>query len=276
MGLHKIHLVTIDPQQDFCHPDGALFVPGAPDDIRRLAAMIQRIGDRIDEIHVTLDSHHDVHIAHPIWWVNGRGEHPDPFTIISAKDVENGVWSAKRPSLHKRSLAYVRTLEANGRYPLCIWPPHCLIGSRGHAVVPELFDVLQEWERRKFFPVHYLTKGSNLYSEHYGALQADVPDPSDPSTQLDTAFIRTLEEADIILLAGEAGSHCLANTVIDLADNFGDEATIRKLHLLTDATSPVAGFEPTQRDFIQRMTQRGMQLTTTTDFLASKSLATVR
>lgn len=273
MGLTKIHLVVIDPQTDFCHPDGALFVPGAPADMERLAAMLARVGTKIEKIHVTLDSHHDIHIAHPIWWVDSKGNHPDPFTIIAAKDVENGVWSAKKPSQQKRSLAYVKALEKNGRYPLCIWPPHCLIGSEGYSVVPALFEQLQKWEREQFFPVNYLTKGSNLYSEHYGALQADVPDPADPSTQLNTGFINTLEEADIILLAGEAGSHCLANTVIDLANNFGDESYIAKLHLLEDATSPVAGFEQTQTDFIEQMTKRGMKLTKTTEFLAGATVA---
>ena len=42
-----------------------------------------------------------------------------------------------------RALAYVRALDESGRYALCIWPYHCLIGSEGHAVKPALFEALQ-------------------------------------------------------------------------------------------------------------------------------------
>jgi len=169
--------------------------------------------------------------------------------------------------MYRRALAYVQALAKHGRYPLCIWPPHCLIGSAGHAVMPDLFAALAEWEQR-FAVVDYVTKGSNIWTEHYSAIQADVPDPADPSTQINTALIQTLMKADIVVVAGEAGSHCLANTVRDLANNFGDDSLVSKITLLTDATSPVPGFESFQDDFLREMTGRGMKLSTTTDFLA--------
>ena len=39
----KIHLVAIDPQNDFCRPDGALSVPGASADMDRLALLVHRL-----------------------------------------------------------------------------------------------------------------------------------------------------------------------------------------------------------------------------------------
>ena len=264
----RVELLIIDPQIDFCDPNkGALYVGGAEHDIERLARMVRRVAPKLSDIHVTLDSHHTVDIAHPIFWSDGTGAHPNPFTIITAADVENGRWTTTQPGMYRRALDYVKALEAGGRYALCIWPYHCLIGSPGHAVMPDLFEALQEWERR-FAVVDYVTKGSNIYTEHYSAIQAEVPDPADPSTQINTALIQTLMQADIIAIAGEAGSHCLANTVRDLANNFGGPAEIKKLVLLTDATSPVTGFEPYQADFMRDMTARGMQLSTTTEFLA--------
>jgi nicotinamidase-related amidase len=265
--MKKIHLLIIDPQQDFCDPSGALFVSGADEDMKRLANMVRRLKDKLEDIHVTLDSHRLVDVAHPIFWKDASGAHPAPFTIITAADVESGRWTTTQPSLYKRMVDYVKSLEANGRYPLCIWPPHCLIGSKGHNVVPELWDALQEWEK-DFAIVDYVTKGSNLFTEHYSAVQADVPDPSDPSTQINTALIQTLMQADYVLIAGEAGSHCVANTVRDIANNFGDDSFVQKLVLLTDAVSPVSGFEGLQDDFIKEMTARGMQQSTTVDFLA--------
>jgi len=67
----KVDLLVIDPQVDFCIPGNALVVDGADQDMKRLAAMIDRIGDKIDDIHCTLDQHHLIDIAHPIFWMNG-------------------------------------------------------------------------------------------------------------------------------------------------------------------------------------------------------------
>ena len=65
----RIELLIIDPQVDFCDPNrGALYVPGAEQDMKRLAKMIGRLRDKLADVHVTLDSHHFIHIAHPIFW----------------------------------------------------------------------------------------------------------------------------------------------------------------------------------------------------------------
>ena len=95
-----------------------------------------------------------------------------------------------------------------------------------------------------------------------------VTDPSDPGTQINTRFIQTLLEADLVAIAGEAGSHCLANTVRDIARNFGDDSYIQRLVLLEDATCPVPGFEALQSNFVKEMRARGMQVSTTQDFLS--------
>jgi len=267
----KIELLVIDPQNDFCDPKGSLFVSGADADMARLAAMIVRLKDKLDDIHVTLDSHHFIDVAHPIFWVDSQSNHPDPFTIISADEVENGTWRTTNPQFQKRASEYVKALEANKRYPLCIWPYHCLIGSWGYGVVPELFDAFVEWEK-DFALVDYVTKGSNFWTEHYSAVQADVPDPEDPSTQLNTGLIKTLQDADIILLSGEARSHCLSNTVRDIADNFGEE-NVKKMVLLQDATSDVPDppgttmFTDMGEQFVSDMMARGMQVSTTTEFM---------
>ncbi|MEE4260373.1 MAG: hypothetical protein V2I62_11465 [Bacteroidales bacterium] len=266
----QIELLIIDPQYDFCNPNGSLFVPGAEEDMPRLAKMVTRLKKKIDDIHVTLDSHHLVDIAHPIFWLKSDGTHPIPFenglpTIITVEDIDNGLYRTTYPPHQARATEYVKALAANGRYPLCIWPPHCLIGSIGATIVPELFEALLDWEN-EFAMVDKVTKGSNFWSEHYSAVQADVPDPEDPSTQLNWGLIETLEKSDVILLAGEARSHCLANTVTDIADNFGEE-NIKKMVLLEDATSDVGGCEDMGKDFVKKMVARGMQVSTTVDYL---------
>lgn len=260
----RIDLLIIDPQNDFCDPNGSLFVPGANDDMSRVSAMIQRMGKHLFDIHVTLDSHHYVDIAHPVFWVDASGKHPDPFTIISDADVESGAWKATNPQFQARALEYVKSLKSNSRYLLCIWPPHCLIGSHGYAVYPQLFESLLQWETN-FAMIDYVTKGSNFWTEHYSAVQADVPDPQDPGTMLNTRLIETLEEAEYILITGEALSHCVANTITDIANNFGADS-IKKFILLEDASSNVPGFDNLGSDFVSSMTKRGMRIAKTTDF----------
>jgi len=263
----RIHLLIIDPQNDFCDPNGSLFVPGADEDMRRLTTMVNRLQSKLDDIHVTLDSHRIIDVSHPAWWKDSTGNQPSPFTIITAADMKDGKWSTALPSANKRTQVYLQELETRGRYAHCIWPPHCLIGDKGHNVFPELSSALHAWEKARFGMVDFVTKGSNFWTEHFSAVQAEVPDPEDPTTQINTSLISTLEKADIVLLAGEARSHCMANTVFDIAENFGDASYVKKLVLLTDCTSDVPGFENLGAEFMTKMLAKGMQTSTSTEFL---------
>src|SRR5688572_25000353 len=121
----NIHLVVIDPQKDFCDKNGSLFAPGADADVQRLAKMVHRLRDRLRDIHVTLDSHRKVDISHPMWWKDAKGRPPAPFTRVTADDLAQGRICTTRREMHDRSLAYLQSLEASGRYPHTIWPYHC-------------------------------------------------------------------------------------------------------------------------------------------------------
>ena len=142
----KVHLVIIDPQNDFCDPTGALYVPGSKEDMDRLAACIQRNLHKWDDIHVTMDSHRLIDIAHPLFWKDSAGNHPPNFTVITVDDVEKGRWVASMPSFQEWGLSYVKELAAKGKYQLVVWPVHCRIGSWGHNIFPSVFDALTEWE----------------------------------------------------------------------------------------------------------------------------------
>ena len=259
----KTHLIIIDPQNDFCDPKrGSLYVKGAEKDMQALADFITRRGDLIDEIHVTLDSHQTLHVAHPIFWRNSQGQHPAPFTTITRADVEAGRWTTSNPRWMARGLAYVQALEKNNRYQLMIWPPHCRIGTWGHSIFPCVSDALIAWEEKYFAKVNFLVKGSNIFTEHYSAVVADVPDDADESTKLNTLFLDTVKTADRILLSGEALSHCLANTATDIASNFGEE-NVRKFVLLRNTASNVTSCEALGENFLRDMAKRGMRVMTT-------------
>ena len=268
MSARKVHLLTIDPQNDFCiatgpgGEKGQLVVGGAAEDMARLASFITKNEGRIEEIHCTLDSHQSVHIAHPIMWINSKGEHPAPFTVITEADGLNGVWFASYAPFRKRQQEYLATLAKNGRYMLMIWPPHCLIGSWGAAVVPAVHAAMMNWEKNRFNRVNFVAKGSNFFTEHYSGVQADVPDDNDPSTKLNVNLIDALTQADEIIITGEALSHCVANTVRDIAKQFGDDA-VKKFTLLKDTSSNVYQCEKLGRDFVLELSAKGMKVTDT-------------
>ncbi|MBP8306175.1 MAG: cysteine hydrolase [Burkholderiaceae bacterium] len=276
-------LLIIDPQNDFCDlpethppttpgdrtmtPRPALPVPGADADMRRLAALIDRIGPGLAGIEVSLDSHHPMDIAHPGWWVDEAGRAPDPFTVIGADDLVQGRWRTRDPAVAQRSFDYVRRLREAGRYALVVWPEHCLIGHWGHNLHGAVADSLDRWSRAQGKTVDYLFKGSNPFTEHYSALRAEVPDPADPATLPHAGLLGRLAAADRVLVAGEALSHCVASTVRDLAESLGP-AWLRRVVLLGDASSSVAGFEALGQSFVDDIRSRGACTVSCADVIA--------
>lgn len=263
----NVQLLIIDPQNDFCNPTGSLYVPGAHESCQRLALMINRIGSKLDDIHITLDSHHQIDIAHPAFWLeSATNAPPAPFTIISVDDLAKGKFRTYHPGLQAYAADYVAKLANNNRYPLCIWPVHCDIGSVGAAMHEDVYNAVRDWELANFAIANKVTKGSNYLTEHYSAVQADVPDANDPGTMLNIDLIKMLQEADVIAIAGQALSHCVANTITDIANAFGDDNLVKKFTLLRDCTDNVPGFDFLGDGFINDMTKRGMTLSDSVAF----------
>lgn len=261
-----VKLLIIDPQMDFMdHPsrEGSLRVIGAHADMLRLARLIREMGDQIDEIYITLDSHKAMDIAHPSWWMDESGSPPPPFTEISHQDAASGKWIARNPQARDRSVAYLKELEASGRKTHRIWPEHCLTGSEGQRVHPELFEALMAWERLTMKSPVWVSKGENPFTESFSGFKSEVPDPSDESTLMNTKLAELIiNGASEVLIAGEALSHCVADSVRDLAECVGGPR-VSKLTLLTDATSPVDGCESLGEAFISELRARGMAVKTT-------------
>lgn len=229
--------LIIDTQFDFCHPEGALFVPGAEQDVARMAALIKKHADQIDHIVVTLDTHHVLDIAHPLFWHNENGKHPEPFTQITAADVDTGRWIPRFSA--EKARKYVHDLEADGQFTHFIWPEHCLIGSRGAALHDTLLDALKDWSRIRDLDYVAVQKGLYPLTEHFGIFRAQVPDPTVPETQLNTSLIADLERFDAVYMMGEAKSHCVANSLKQILD-FAP-ALVPKIVVVTDCMSDVSG-----------------------------------
>lgn len=261
-----VKLLIVDPQMDFMDRDGepgALAVSGADSDMKRLTALIRAKGAQISEIYATLDTHDAMDISHARWWSGPKGERPAAFARLSPESVERGEWRAARAEDQERGLSYLKALKNGGRREHTIWPEHCVKGTPGHRVHPELMEALSEWEAKTGARVSWVVKGENPFTESFSGFKAEVPDPADPKTMMNTALAEAIvKDASAIWVAGEALSHCVAETTRDLADAMPQEA-LGKLIVLTDACSSVAGCEAIGAAFVEEMLSRGARAAAT-------------
>lgn len=277
----NLHLLVIDPQNDFCDlpadylppPVGAnaalapaLPVPGAHADMLRVADLVSRGRDGLSAITVTLDSHHRVDVAHSSFWMDAEQGPIAPFTQITAAQVRQGTYLPRSAGALPRVLAYLDALEAAGRYTLMAWPVHCEIGSWGHNVHADLRAAYNAWEDSALAMVGKISKGSNPWTEHYSAVQAEVPDAEDDSTQVNQAFLGLLRGSDQVYITGEAGSHCVRATTEHIVAHW-DRQKLSQLVLLTDCMSPVTGFTAQYDDFVRDMRARGLQIAQAADIV---------
>lgn len=274
MAQRSMHLLVIDPQNDFCDLPAdywfvdpltgmsrgpALPVLGAHADMQRLASVLEACGGALTGITVTLDSHHCIDIGHPAFWMTGEGEPVAPFTQISAVDVKSGRFLPRPAGAAARVAAYLEALETSGRYTHMVWPQHCEIGSWGHNIHADLAQALSHWEMLRATPACMVFKGMNPWTEHYSAVKAEVPDLADSSTQSNPDLFRRMQEAERIFIAGEASSHCVKATCEHLFEGLPAER-LHRFTLLEDCMSPVSGFEPQAAVFIAEMRARGVQV----------------
>lgn len=253
----KRTLMIIDPQNSFCDPAGELFVEGASRDMERLTDFIEMNGDAFERIVVTLDSHNRVHIAHPVWWVDRNGNPPAPFTVLSRQEVIDGTWRAARPNDQAWSLKY---MDACGTH--VIWPPHCILGTWGHAIYHPLDAILTRWANRHTDLV-LLPKGHSRATEHFSIFQPKVLKDGDPAGRFNEELLDDLGGFDEIFVAGEASSHCVADSLRDLVT--ARPALSPRVVLLADAMSPVAGYQNLADAFFADMAAAGVRTAFTTD-----------
>ncbi len=254
----RVCFVAVDVQNTFCLPGFELFVggrsgTGAVDDNRRLCEFVYRNLGTITQIVPTLDTHSPLQIFHAAFLVDDDGRHPDPFTLVSADDVERGIWRAdpaaaralglEEEYVQKHLLHYTRTLERGGKYSLTIWPYHAVLGGIGHALAPAVEEAVFFHAIARSSQPDFQVKGAEPLTEHYSMLGPEVTEDHEgkPLGAKNQPLIDKLLEYDAVLIAGQAKSHCVAWTIDDLLD--GDDERERSIaprtYLLEDCTSPV-------------------------------------
>lgn len=254
-----MRLLIIDPQNDFMDlPGAALPVPGAQADMQRLAALIDALSAQIDAIVVTLDSHAGYAIERTTFWLDADGAPVAPFTAISAADAQAGRFRPRDARRASEVQDYLQALEAGGERTLIVWPVHCVLGHWGHNIETGLARSLARWELARARACDKVIKGLNPMTEQYSAFRAEVPRADDPRTQLNTALLEQLGRGDdLLVVAGEAASHCVAASGQDMLAHWGS-ARLRNTVFLTDCMSPVPGFEAATQDFLQQLRDAGV------------------
>ena len=285
----RICLIPIDLQNTFCLPDYELFVAGrsgrgAVDDNVRLCRFIYRNLGRITEIHPTLDTHTAMQIFHPVFWVDARGEHPHPYTVITLEDLRRGAWLVNPAvahsvghgdygSLQKHAVHYVKRLTEGGKYPLIVWPYHAMIGGVGHALASLVEEALFFHCIARSSQTGFQVKGRHPLTENYSVFRPEVLDTYDgrPIATKNIDFIETLLSFEAVIIAGQAKSHCVAWTIDDLLAEIlpQDPALVSKVYLLEDCTSPVVvpgnDFTDQANAAFKRFAEAGMHVVRSTD-----------
>jgi nicotinamidase-related amidase len=250
----RICLLAVDVQNTFCIPDFELFVggrsgTGAVDDNRRLCAFVYRNLGAITQVVPSLDTHRAMQIFHPVWLVDADGNHPEPYTLVSAEDVESNRWRVNpavceslgldRGYAERQLAHYTRTLAEGGKYQLTVWPYHALLGGIGHAVVSAVEEAFFFHGLARETEPSFQVKGEQTLTEHYSILGPEVTSGPDGEElgRRNAALIEELLRYDAVIAAGQAKSHCVAWTIDDLlADESGLAA---RVYLLEDCTSSV-------------------------------------
>ena len=253
----RLCLLAVDVQNTFCIPDFELFVAGrsgtgAVDDNRRLCAFLYRNLGTITQIFPSLDTHHAMQVFHAIWLVDEDGNHPPPYTLVSAEDVEVGRWRVNIAVAEElgidldyaeRHLAnYTRRLAEGGKYDLTVWPYHAMLGGIGHALVSAVEEAVFFHGIARSSRPEFQVKGDNPLTEHYSILGPEVTEGPDGDRLAgrNTELIAKLLTFDAVVVAGQAKSHCMAWTIDDLlADDGLRERLAERTYLLEDCTSPV-------------------------------------
>ncbi len=247
-GKFKIMLLIIDAQNDFL-PGGSLEVPGSGDDIKRLVKFVNYHIDEIDTICYSLDTHQQDQIFHPAFWLDKNGNQPEPFTVITHQDLIDKKWLVKEADFEQTEKCLREIKE------LTVWPYHCLENSDGYKLDQNLLQAIENYAQKTDSKPIYVKKGQDKYSEMYGILEPEY----NPNNWVNQQIIDLINNHDLILVAGEAASHCVLAS-LEQIDKYCD---IKKVIALRDVMSSIAGFEQQTEQRFKLLEQKGLRITKT-------------
>lgn len=265
----KIAVILVDCQVDFCHPNGALYIQGAQENTNHIASFVYRNIDKITTIIASSDSHLPNHIFFAPWWINEYGENPEPYTIITNDDIVKRRWI---PTVDpEMSREYVKLLEKENKKKLCIWPPHCVIGTYGQMFMPEISEAIFYHSLCRTTNPIFIDKGTTTLTEYYGIFLPEVQLTNHYQVDLNTKLFELLTAHDRIYFAGQARSHCILESLKQLAGYCVQHAPsfFNNVYLLDDCCSvikhPTVDFSETSKAEFAQLKKQGLKIVSSMD-----------
>jgi hypothetical protein len=255
-------LLAIDVQNDFMESIGSLAVNGSKGDVQRLTQWMYRNLVSLTQVMCSLDCHSMMQVFHADWWLDTEGNHPAPFTIIRYADVRDGIWRAANGHT-ALALDYLQHLESEGKKQLCIWPYHCLEGTSGAQLESQFTNMVYFHSAARQVKPILVYKGQDPNTEMYGIIKAEYDD----NKFVNHAVLDAIRDYDAIYIAGEASSHCVLASAVQILEYFEqDRAITSRITLLIDCMSPIAGFEVQTLQHFEALKEKyGIQIKLSTE-----------
>ena len=231
-----IGLIIVDTQRDFIDPKkGALPVKGAVKDVRRMIQFIYEHLEDIYGIYVAMDTHYYDAIFHPYMWKKPNGEEIEPFTEITLEKINS---NEIIPLYRDKQIEYIKKLREENLKNLMIWPYHCIHGTDGWLLEKQLNNMLLFFERAKETNIKKIIKGTERFTEMYGAIKPEVVTPE--TRFFDMAWVYELKNYNEIYICGESKECGLYETAAQICDMYsGDKKITKKINVMMNCSSAI-------------------------------------
>lgn len=193
-----------------------------------------------------------------------RGEHPRAFTVILLKDVwhatnnKDGLWWPVRNQ--EGTYDYIKELEASGQMAHVTWWKHNTRLTFGAGIEPVVWEnIMLHSYARDIEPIIFF-KGLTD-PEFFGIFGPQVVIKGDKHAQVNLKGLQMYTLFDMVVLDGEADTHCLKNTAMQMAAEIGakDPDQMSKLVIASDGTSGIPGFEDLAKADYAKLEAQGLR-----------------
>ena len=228
-------LLIIDAQRDFIDMEkGALAVQGASDDIKRIIKFIYDNIENLSAIYTTIDTHSYDSIFHPFLWKTPNGKYVKPFTEITLEKIEN---KEVIPIYKDIQTDYVKKLKEQGSQNLIVWTYHCIYGTDGWLIEKQLSNMLAFFEASKKTSIKKIIKGTDKFTEMYGAIKPEV---LTGENHYNNDWVKEIKDYDKIYICGEAKDYCVYETIKQFCEIYKSEKNItEKIYFMDNCCSSI-------------------------------------
>jgi len=201
----------------------------------------------------------------PPWEHQQPTKRLDAYPLVAHDKETNEKYIYRDQSCNDVMCTYIKELEeknddvGGGRFSHMLWPTHCVLGSYGASIPPVLTKALSEWSLKAEKPYLIKLKGNDESAEAFSAFGAEVSNDN-PKTQPDTELMDYILSAKHVYFCGEASSHCVRWSAIDLAERKANKESSAEIHVIVNLTSPVSVSVLQETEFFKLCGTKGIGL----------------